>query len=176
MKTKLTLVGGAALLASTFALGSPASAGITTFLTVVKDVEGTPPADAEFVIEVTCVLTDLPVPTGLLDEQGGLAAAGDDTSPYYGDTFTFGPDGGEESLPIPGPSECTITETDDGGADDVIGGEQTVTFSDPESQTVTVTNVFNAETTTIAPTTSAPASTSTTAAAAATTAAPRFTG
>jgi hypothetical protein len=175
MKTKLTLVGGAALLASTFALGSPASAGMTTFLTVVKDVEGTPPADAEFVIEVTCVLIDSDGP--------GLEPVG--IVPDYGDTFTFGPDGGEESLPIPGPSECTITETDDGGADDVLGGEQTVTFTDPESQTVTVTNVFNAEATTIAPTTSAPASTSTTAApaststtaaAAATTAAPRFAG
>lgn len=163
MKTKLGLVGGAALLASTFALVTPAGAGgpVVT-LTVVKEVEGTAPADAEFVIEVSCIPAFEPL---------GI-------DPSFGGTFVFGPDGGEESLLISRPSECTIVETEDGGADEVIGGEQSVSFSDLVSQTVTVTNVFNAETTTIAPTTSAPASTSTstTAAAAATTAAPRFTG
>lgn len=166
MKTKLVLVVGAALLASTVALVTPAGAGDGVWLTVVKEVEGTPPADAEFVIEVICVRIDL--------DDAGLEPLG--VVLDYGGTFTFGPDGGEESLEILGRSECTITETDDGGADEVIGGEQTVVFEDPLSQEVIVTNVFEPEAVTTAAPTTSTTSTSTTAAAAAVTAAPRFTG
>jgi hypothetical protein len=157
------------VVAAGFVVAAPsASAGEgTATLTVIKTVEGTPPADAEFVINVFCVEadeTDESLPTGVLTPAGLQEIV-------YDEDITFGPEGGEEEFVFTGPAECTITETDDGGADEVINGESEVAIEDPTLYEAEITNVFSDVVTTT--TTAAP---TTTAAAAAAAATPRFTG
>jgi hypothetical protein len=151
-----------------FVVAAPsASAGEgTATLTVIKTVEGTPPADAEFVINVFCVDVDTEG-TAPVDVRtpAGLQEI------VYDEDITFGPEGGEEEFVFTGPAECTITETDDGGADEVINGESEVAIEDPTLYEAEITNVFSDVVTTT--TTAAP---TTTAAAAAAAATPRFTG
>jgi hypothetical protein len=144
-----------------------AGEGETATLTVIKTVEGTPPADAEFVINVFCV--DAEGPNGTIPD-GELTPAGLQEI-VYDEDITFGPEGGEEEFVFTGPAECTITETDDGGADEVINGESEVAIEDPTLYEAEITNVFSDVVTTT--TTAAP---TTTAAAAAAAATPRFTG
>ena len=155
------------------ALLTPASAGagdipIAT-VTIEKVVVGDAPDDAEFTVVAECIGTE-------------------------GVQLMFGPDGGSESADgFETEFDCTVTETDDGGASSVsysceaVGLPQDVQcdsddsfqidandLNDDASVTVTVTNTFDPEpTTTVAPTTVAP---TTTAAAQAVTAAPAFTG
>jgi hypothetical protein len=131
-------------LSSTLVLADPVGAGTTTVpaqtatLTVTKVIQGVAPSDAEFTIEVACE-------SGTTD-------------------LTFGPTGGSEQLTFFEEDECTVTETDTGGAVDVTP-PQTVTIADPIPYDVTVTNVFD----------TAPSS-ETTAAAGAEAVRPTFTG
>ncbi|WP_208027320.1 hypothetical protein [Rhabdothermincola sediminis] len=161
---KFLLFGGAAFVVASSLVVSPATAGAqSAVLTVVKEVQGTAPADAVFEIVVDCtLLANGPAgrPQGEVDPIGIL--------------FEFGPEGGEGDLPILGPVECTIVEVDDGGADQVIGGNQTIVIDQLVDRTVTVTNVFGEQPTTT--TTTLATTTTTSAAATWVTTAPRFTG
>jgi hypothetical protein len=80
-------------------------------------VQGTAPADAEFVIDVDC----------------------EDSGPYE---LTFGPDGGSDEVVFFGPDFCTVTETVTGGAVDVTPPID-IAIEDPILYSVTVTNVFD---------------------------------
>jgi hypothetical protein len=111
------------ILAVALGVADPVGAGTTTTvdgetatLTVTKVVQGTAPTDAEFIIEVDCE---------------------SDTT-----ELTFGPTGGSEQLTFFSEDECTVTETQTGGAVDVTP-PQTVTIAAPIAYDVTVTNVFD---------------------------------
>lgn len=86
----------------------------TATLVVTKVVEGPVPAGTEFTVEVDCPA--IPV----TDAQGSVEA--DPEGPFPNPrTLTFTADGGSQSLdmfPTEAP-DCTVTETDDGGADTV---------------------------------------------------------
>ncbi len=88
--------------------------------------DGTPDADVEFTVEVDCDGDEFDT-TLVFDETGALV---------FGD------------LPItdiPVGTECTVTETGDGGAGDVSydPADGTVTIEEDETVTVTVTNTFD---------------------------------
>lgn len=164
------------LAATAIAVGSigigaaPAGAGDMGSLTVTKTVEGDAPADAEFVIDVYCELV-LPQDA----EIGGALPSGP-VNVTIDEQVTFGPEGGEETFPFSSNangSECTITEVEDGGADEVINREVELTLENTTLYEAEITNVFAEELTTTTTTTAAP---TTAAAAAAAVAAPRFTG
>jgi hypothetical protein len=134
------------VLAVAVGIGEPVGAGVTTTvdgetatLTVTKVVQGVAPATAEFVIEVAC-------------ESGTTE-------------LTFGPTGGSDQVVFGEADECTVTETQTGGAFDVTP-PQTVAIEDPIAYDVTVTNVFD----------TAPSSETTEATAAAAAVRPTFTG
>ncbi len=155
MKLRSLALAATLLVGTAFVItASPVSAGEvgeTATLTVIKTVEGTPPADAEFVINVFCVDADGPngtIPVDLELTPAGLQEI------VYDEDITFGPEGGEEEFVFFGPAECTITETDDGGADEVINGESEVAIEDPTLYEAEITNVFSdvvTTTTTAAP-------------------------
>jgi hypothetical protein len=136
----------------------PVASGVNATLTVTKTVEGTPPADAEFVINVLCVEVDA-MNGAVVDED-----------------ITFGADGGSEEFAFPaGGLQCEITEIDDGGADEV-SGEGQVAIEQTISYEAEIVNTFTDDrSTTVVPTTEAPAATAA-AAAGAVRAAPSFTG
>jgi len=144
---------------------TPAGAGKggSATLTVTKTVDGTAPADAEFVINVYCE-----GPESAL-EPAATPAGGTE---IYDEDLVFGPEGGSEDFVFFEEAVCTITEVDDGGADQVIGGEQEVVIEDPTRYGAEVINVFEPEPTTV----TTAQTTTTTAAAAVTRATPRFTG
>jgi hypothetical protein len=96
---------------------------------VVKAVEGEVPSDAEFVIDVSC--------TGEDDEGEPTAAA------PFSLSFTYPSTGGEETFVVYSQQDCTVTETEDGGAEETTV-EGTFGFPEPVDETVTVTNVFAA--------------------------------
>ncbi len=147
----IVLVGGSVVFAG------PASAGREmATLTVVKTVDGTAPADAEFVINVFCE-DELPNGTVPIDEV--IRIQGDGV--VYDEDITFGPTGGDEDFDFFGPARCTITEIDDGGADSSTGPVD-VFLEDPTSYEAEIVNTFDPEPTTTttvpsAPTTAAPA-------------------
>jgi hypothetical protein len=164
VKIRLLIVVVAALVASGVAvLASPASAGESATLTVIKTVEGPVPDDAEFVINVLCVYEEI---NGTIVVPAGIDVV-------YDEDITFGPEGGEEEFEFFDPAVCTITETDDGGAEEVINREIEVAIEEPTLYDAEITNIFADVVTTTTATTAAP---TTTAAAAAATATPRFTG
>jgi hypothetical protein len=118
------LLAATTVLVITLGVGDPVGAGApttlppeTATLTVTKVVQGTAPSDAEFVIEVDCV-------------EAGTTE------------LTFESTGGSEQLTFTSEDECTVTETQTGGAFDVTP-PQTVTIGDPIPYDVTVTNVFD---------------------------------
>jgi len=165
---KKWMAAGAA--ASALTIGSallalPAEAGReTATLTVTKTVEGTAPADAEFVINVFC---EGGTTNGT---EVGLEPAGDILEVVYDEDITFGPEGGSEDFEFFSEASCTITEVDDGGADS-SSGPVSVDITDPIQFDAEIVNTFDAEAaTTVAPTTTAAA------AAGAVRAAPTFTG
>ena len=93
-------------------------------LTVDKVVDGTAPAGTTFVIEADC--------------------SGD-----YDDSFTqeleFPAAGGSQPVIVYGPTVCTTSETDDGGADSVaVEGGEADFIESPDDLTTTVTNTFEA--------------------------------
>jgi hypothetical protein len=94
---------------------------------VVKEVEGDVPADAEFVIDLTCAGED--------DEGEPTAAA------PFSLTFTYPSAGGQEGFVVYSEQDCTVTETEDGGAVETTV-EGTFAFPAPADETVTVTNTF----------------------------------
>jgi hypothetical protein len=150
----------------------PAGAGrVSAELEVTKTVEGPAPEDAEFVIAVECVAV-------LEEEPIELAARPQGETVVVDVELGFPAQGGTKSVSIVPEVAwnliaCTVVETDDGGADQVIGGEQTVLFEDFEVRSAEVINVFEE----VEPTTSITAgTTTTTAAATAARATPRFTG
>lgn len=96
---------------------------------VAKAVEGDVPADAEFVIDVSC--------EGEGEETDVTAAA------PFSLTFTYPSTGGQEGMVVYSGQDCTVTETEDGGAVETTV-EGTLSFPEPADETVTVTNVFAA--------------------------------
>jgi len=124
-------------------------------LTVTKAVVGTPPAGTTFTLHILCAPTDSA-------RQGGLGS----TATAYDEDIPFGAAGGSKDYIFTGPSRCTITETNAGGATSSTG-PVTVAILGPTNYSATITNTFVAPATT----TTAPA-----AAAAAVQAAPAFTG
>ncbi len=90
----------------TFENGLTCVAGDTTFSVDKEIADGSDPfpGDTEFVIEVTCVPPEGANITGTFtfDENGDLIDAESDTLP----------------LQVPTGSDCTATETDNGGSDD----------------------------------------------------------
>jgi hypothetical protein len=121
---RAAVVASAAIVVS-LAAAVPVGAGVTTTtgegetatLTVNKVVQGTAPADAEFVIAVEC-------------ESSG---------PFE---LTYGPEGGAEEVIFFEPDFCTVTETETGGAVDVTPPID-IAIEDPIPYEVTVTNVFD---------------------------------
>ena len=157
---------------------TPASAGDgPAELEVTKVVEGTAPADAEFVIRVDCVRAQVPTSATALPGTPAAdrgPAPPSDNPPFVVD-LTYGAEGGTQSVAVGERAECTITEIDNGGADSNTGPVQ-VSIEDPISYPASITNTFDPEptTTTEAPTTTAAPTTA--AAAAAVAQAPTFTG
>ena len=92
-------------------VGGAVPVPIVNELVVTKIVEGPVPPGTEFVVEVDC---SSPIKTG------AGAEGFDDPDP-----IVFGEEGGSETIQIPPfVDECTVTETDDGGASSVVyGGE-----------------------------------------------------
>lgn len=159
------LVAVALVMAIGAASSGPASAGGAT-LYVTKTVDGTAPAGTEFVIEVDCTQA---VPNGGAEPTRGPV------EPTFPIVLTFGADGGiSDPIFFNTPHTCTVTETDNGGADSNTGPVD-VDLDEPIRFDAEITNVFDPEptTTTEAPTTTTPP---TSAAAAAVAQAPTFTG
>jgi hypothetical protein len=121
---RAAIVASAAVVVS-LAAASPVDAGVTpttgegetATLTVNKVVQGTAPADAEFVIIVEC-------------EESG---------PYE---LSFGPEGGAEDVVFFDADLCTVTETQTGGAVDVTPPVD-IEIASPVLYEVTITNVFD---------------------------------
>ena len=154
---------------------TPVSAGGAADLEVTKVVEGTAPADAEFIIRVDCARAQVPtsstaVPGAPAADRG--PAPPSDNPPFVVD-LTFGAEGGTQTVLVGEQAECTITEIDNGGADSNTGPVQ-VSVDELISYPASITNTFDPEptTTTEAPTTTAAPTT----AAAAVAQAPTFTG
>lgn len=146
----------------------PVASGVNATLTVTKTVEGTPPADAEFVINVFCVDDNPPVDVEAVEPAVNGAVVDED--------IMFGPGGGSEEFEFFDAALCEITELDDGGADEV-SGEGQVAIEEPTDYEAEIVNTFTDEPpTTVVPTTEAPTTTAAAAAAGAVRAAPTFTG
>jgi len=103
-------------------------------LVVTKVVSGTPGQDEgfPFTVEVDCTLNDSPVTVP--DSPFTFTAAGDSPHTFSG---------------IAAGALCTVEETDNGGADQVLityqGGAGNVTIVQGGQVSATVTNVFNEE-------------------------------
>jgi len=129
----------------------------TATLTVTKTVVGDPPAGTTFTLHITC--TDA--------NEGAGSLGGDNILPVgtvYDEDIPFGISGGSKDFVFLGPSQCDVTETDDGGALS-NSGPVSVDILDPILYQAEITNTFAAVTTTAPP-----------AAAAAVQATPAFTG
>lgn len=95
--------------------------------TVVKAVEGTPPAGAAYTVAIAC------------DEPDG------ESDEPYADEVDFGAEGGTFSFILYAGAVCTVEETDDGGADETTQTADSMSFvEDPVDRLVTVTNSFGA--------------------------------
>ena len=105
-------------------------------LTVTKSVVGTAPTDAEFTLHISCTGTD--------DEDVQTQATD------YDEDITFGSTGGNQQYVFTGPSQCEVTETDDGGADSSTG-PVTVDITQPISYVAQIVNTFDPATTTTTP-------------------------
>jgi hypothetical protein len=104
-------------------------------LTVTKTVDGTAPTDAEFTLHITCNSEDdLEVETRAVD---------------YDEDITFGSTGGSEDFAFTGPSECEVTEVDDGGALS-SSGPVSVSITQPIAYSAEIVNTFATTTTTAA--------------------------
>lgn len=147
--TRSALLATACVAALTMvALSLPAGAQqFAAPLTIAKVVEGDAPADAAFVITLTCssaIITD-----GL----GGPAVA------EY--TFEWGSEGGEQTVGFVDAGECTVTETGNGGAEETAYACEATSegpvchppnadyagidiLEEGQVATITVTNVFSA--------------------------------
>jgi hypothetical protein len=140
-------------------------------LVLEKQVVGTAPADAEFVIDVFCTI-QTPGITAPVDAQLPQAIA-----VIVLDEFVFGPEGGVEEIPLERVGgdttvTCEVEEVETGGAVDVTP-PQVIEITENIPYDAVVENVFDT------PDTSTPEETTTTGAAAAAGAAratPRFTG
>jgi hypothetical protein len=134
MRRVLTIAGFVTSLLAGFVV--PAGAGEDPFqvLNVTKVVEGSPPAGAEFVVEVEC---------------------SNDQGPTESDTLTFDGSGTQVFDAGGASTECTATETESAGATTVTysceevsaaqcdAAGNAVTFtSDVAEATITVTNTF----------------------------------
>jgi hypothetical protein len=138
---------------------------------VEKVVEGDAPADASFVVDVSCEGEDLPIGAGAEGYGAGPEGGGTPTATVQGQ-LTFGPEGGTGALVHYRGQACTITEPEDGGAvettietsdcggDDEgppVNGEADAGVSGdffidaPVDCTQTVTNVFAAEAIAVTP-------------------------
>jgi hypothetical protein len=156
----------AAVVAALVLVPSAAQAGNgeVAILTVNKVVVGDPGTSSGFVIEVDC--TALEGENGIIEEP--IEVLQDTNYPEpFSTALEFGPEGGSQDVVFDGPYNCTVTETDTGGATTVTG-EGTVAIEAPIAYSITITNTF------VAPDTLAPTTTEETRAD--TVARPRFTG
>lgn len=166
MNNALVKVGIAGMLALGAALVPgvvPAGAqGETATLTVTKAVVGPVPSDAHFVIHVLC--TDArPTETPISVVNVPAAAR-----VVYDEDVTFGPSGGSKDFTFLRAADCTVTETNNGGATSTTGGGG-IGITRPTTYQSVITNTFVATATTqIGTTTSSVASMAV--------AQPRFTG
>ena len=96
-------------------------------LTVTKTVVGTAPSTAQFTLHITCSGSSITVESQVTD---------------YDEDMTFGPTGGSKLFVFTGPSLCTITETDDGGANSSSGPVQ-VSIESPIDYSAEITNTFD---------------------------------
>jgi len=105
-------------------------------LTVTKVVDGAVPADATFVVRVTCDRLvmgssyDGPGTAGILDQQVS--------------DLPFGPTGGTKHVYFDGPSECVITEPVNGGATSTTIVPDEIDNEAPTAYATVVTNTFPA--------------------------------
>ena len=131
----------------------------TATLTVTKAVVGTPPTGTTFTLHILCTIPDQ---TTIVPVSGFGSAA---VTTVYDEDIPFGAAGGSKDFVFLDPAQCTVTETNNGGATSSTGPVN-VDILAPTLYSATITNTFVA-----APTTTAPA-----AAAAAVQATPAFTG
>jgi len=148
MRKLLIVIGVAGLFMVGLAAAPAQSQSLEGTLVVTKVVEGPVPEGTEFVITVDCPVTDR---SAEVDPEGlGVS-----------EELTFGEEGGSEEVSVPFfADECTVTETEDGGAasttyagEDVPGGcdvtanedNAVVDFIEPVECEVTVTNTFEEE-------------------------------
>ena len=137
----LALAALAGLAIAVLAPSANAQVIVSATLDVTKVVEGEVPPGTTFTVEVVCPFIDGGPPTDSTavdaEEWGGVpeGSGGDIT-----ETLTFGEDGGTQSVEDIGfqNRECTITETDDGGAESV-----TTTASPDNSEACDVTEGTN---------------------------------
>lgn len=165
----LAAAGASALITAGLVAGAtPAGAGPGGYatLTVIKTVQGEAPPDARFVIQVYCESVDnsgeVPIVVPVVDE-----------------VLVFGPEGGSEAFQISQEAECSVNETEDGGAEQIIGDGGSVSVVSTIDYGLEIINVFagGGTTSTTAPsTTTTSGATTTTAAAEAVAGTPRFTG
>lgn len=107
-------------------------------LTVEKVLEGEAPADATFVILSDC--------------------QGEDSDDSFAQELEFPAAGGVQDVIVYGPTTCTTSETDDGGADSsAVENPETDFVPEPVDLATTVTNVFEASPPTPTPTPEPPA-------------------
>jgi hypothetical protein len=116
-------------------------------LTVTKTVVGTPPANTTFVLHLRCVPSMPPVAD--VSPLGGAA-------PVYDEDVNFGAAGGSQDFPFHNPAVCTLTETNDGGANSSTG-PVTVDIIHPTLYHAAITNTFDPIVTTTTPAKAAPA-------------------
>ncbi|WP_334141768.1 hypothetical protein [Rhabdothermincola sp.] len=169
LRPLIAAAGGAALLVTGLVAGSPsagAGEGSSATLTVTKTVQGQAPADAEFVIQVYCES---------VDDSGEVPIV----FPVVDEVLVFGAQGGSEQFVLFQEAECSVNETVDGGAEQIIGDGGAVSVENPTRYELEIINVFSGggtTSTTAASTTTTGGATTTTAAAEAAVVTPRFTG
>jgi hypothetical protein len=134
MKNALALKVAVPVAVTALALLSAAPIGAQTIppqeevatLTITKTVVGTAPADAQFTLHLSC--------SGVDDDVERQATD-------YDEDIVFGATGGSQDFTFTGPSECEVTEVDDGGATSSSGAVQ-VAIENPISYEAEIVNTF----------------------------------
>ena len=112
---------------------------------ITKVVEGTPPPDTTFLVNVDCADAEV-------TEVGfdGVSAA--DLPPDFAVDLEYEATGGLAYVYSDHPVECTVTEPEDGGALSVVIDPETLAVLEPDNYPVTVTNTFPAAPIVVEPT------------------------
>jgi hypothetical protein len=104
-------------------------------LTVTKTVDGTAPDGTQFTLHLFCT-------------DANLDRVAQTTE--YDEDVIFGATGGSKDFVFTAPSQCTVTETDDGGANS-SSGPVDVDITEPIAYSAEIVNTFDPSTTTTAP-------------------------